>query len=248
LHVARPGSTTVRAIGDDRQVEDLDALRDEVIRLRRENEQLRGVYRVPARASTDKSAPARAVRVLLLPDPAAPAEPGRPGPRVVLGMAEVLIAQLCKRQPDVDWRAEGDLDRIPPGAACFQPSEVLRRMWSGSGPLPKTYRIDDRDDGQRGIKRCLVEGDAESDRFCAAYEEQLAVVDELLAEGQVAHAAGAQHHAAWTLKAVDVVLARTRLALATFEAGRDHWKTELDASRPEYEPRYSVTSEHPPGW
>lgn len=230
--------------------ENVDALRDEIARPRTENEQLRATYRVPARAPIDQPepTPAKAVRVLLLPDPATPQEPGRPGPQAVLGVVEVLISHLRKRQPEVDWRAEHDLEQVPPDAECFQPGDVLRRIWDGTGPLPKIYRVDEGDDGRRRLKRSLIKGDGESDRFCAGYERQLAIVEELLAEGQVADAAGAQHHAGWTLKAVDLVLARARLALATFEAGKDDWKTQLQTPRPEYEPRYSITAGHPTGW
>lgn len=96
--------------------------------------------------------------------------------------------------------------------------------------------------------RCCLQGDADSARFCAGYDRQLDVVDELLTEGQAAYAAGAQHHAGWTLKAADVVLAQAALALATFQAGRDDWKTQLDKPRPEYDPRYHSSAEHIVGW
>ena len=103
-------------------------------------------------------------------------------------------------------------------------------------------------DGRRLVERCLVEGDDESDRFSAADERQLAIVDELLAEGQAAYLAGAQDHAGWTLKGVDIVLARAKLALAIFENGRDGWEAELATPRPEYEPRYSIAPDKPVGW
>lgn len=230
--------------GDD----ELDALREEVARLRAENERLRGGYRIAERSPTRSSRAARPIRVLLLPDPARQPRSGHPGPEVAINVARTLISHLSTRQPDVDWRAEHDLGQIPESAACFQLDETFRRLWDGTGPLPVQYRVVEDESGERRLMRCVIEGDPDSDRFSAAYDRQLRDAAELLEEGQAAHAAGAHHHAEWTLKAVDVVLAQAAYALATFEAGRDDWKAELDKPRPEYDPRYRVNAEHPSGW
>jgi hypothetical protein len=227
---------------------ELDVLRAEVAQLRAENERLRDRYRIPPQEPPVDPPRTQPVRVLLLPDPARPAKPGRAGPEVAANVARILISHLRKNQPEIDWRAEHNLAQIPTDAECFHLGDVLRRTWDGTGPLPKHYRIAEDDSGERRIERCLVDGDAESDHFRAAYERQLRVVDELLTEGEAAHGAEARHHAGWTLKAVDVVLAQAKLALASFRAGRDDWKTELDRPRPEYDPRYHITSEHPAGW
>ncbi len=125
---------------------------------------------------------------------------------------------------------------------------VKKNTWDGTGPLPAQYRVETGETGERRLKRCLIAGDADSDRFCAAYDRHLRDAHELLNEGQVAHAAGAHHHAVWTLKAVDVVLAQATLARARFDAGSDDWKAVLDTPRPEYDPRYRVSGEHPVGW
>lgn len=100
------------------------------------------------------------------------------GPEALRGVVKTLISILRERQPDIQWHAEYDLEQVPLEAECFQPGEVLRRMWDGTGPLPKTYRVVAGADGRRMVKRCLVEGDDESDRFSAAYERQLRIVDE----------------------------------------------------------------------
>jgi hypothetical protein len=99
----------------------------------------------------------------------------------------------------------------------------------------------------RRLPRCPVCGDPDSDRFLAGYERLLRMIEDLLAEGTVAQSAGARHHAGWALKAVDLVLARLALALAAFRAGRPDWRKLLDATRPEYEPRYRVGAELPAG-
>lgn len=246
--VSHRRGTHVYAMTDERPPDaQLDALNEEIARLRAENEQLRGRYRIPAQPPTDESEPSRPVRVLLLPDPVAPIEPGRPGPEAMANVARVLISHLGRTQPDVDWQAEHDLERIPQDVACFQIGEVLRCVWDGTGPLPKTYRVEAEESGTQRLVRSLIDGDPDSDRFRAGYERQLRIVDELLEEGRAAHDAGAHHHAGWTLKAVDVVLARAALALARFKAGRDDWKSQLQEPRPEYDPRYRVAAEHPPG-
>lgn len=228
--------------------EDEAALRDEIERLRTENDELRNHFRGPAQPQATEPEPALPVRVLLLPDPAKPAEAGRLGPKSVANLARTVISQLRERQPDADWRAEHDLERIPEDAECYQLGQVIRRLMTGSGPFPMTFRIERDDDGTPHVRRCLIEGDPDSDRFSAGYDRQMRIVDELLAEGQTAYAANAQHHAVWTLKATDVVLAQAKLALAHFQAGRSDWKTELEQPRPEYDPHYRITDEHPVGW
>lgn len=187
------------------------------------------------------------MRVLLLPDPLDPTEPGRLGPEAVTNLARTTISLLRERQPDVEWRAEHDLARVPDEAPCFQLGQVLRRMWDGTGPRPIAFEVEHGDDGTRRLRRRLVRGEPDSDRFLSGSERLLRIADDLLAEGSVAHAAGARHHAGWTLKAVDVVMARLALALAAFRAGRPGWREPLDAVRPEYEPRYRVGAELPAG-
>lgn len=120
-------------------------------------------------------------------------------------------------------------------------------MWDGCGPPPIALEVEHGDDGELRLRRPLVSGDPDSDHFIGGYERQLRIADDLLAEGAVAHSAGAGHHAGWALKAVDVVLARLALALEAFRAGRPDWRGPLDAARPEYEPRYRVGAELPAG-
>jgi len=225
--------------------EELDALRGEVARLRAENE-LRGRYRVPPE-EVDAPDATRPIRVLLLPDPIQPMKPDGPGPQAVANAAQVVVSHLRESQSGVDWRAEHDLAQIPRDAECFELGDVVRRLWDGTGALPKQYRVEEDESGERHLTRCVVEGDPDSDHFRVAYDRQLRMVDELLNEGKAAHAAGARHHAGWTLKAVDVVLAQAALALAGFRAGRDDWKAELDKPRPEYNPHYEITAERPAG-
>jgi hypothetical protein len=109
-------------------------------------------------------------------------------------------------------------------------------MWNGDGPLPMTFRVAHDDQGEPQLRRCLLEGDPDSDRFRAGYDRQLGIVNDLLAEGQAANGAGAHHHAGWTLKAADVVLAQLRLALVDFQAGGQRWQDELFAPSPAYDP------------
>jgi len=154
---------------------------------------------------------------------------------------------LAKRQPEVAWRAEHDLEHIPEGASCHDLSEALRRLFDSTQPLPKTYEIAVGDDGRRVLRRRVVAGEPESDRYLAAWEQQLQIANDLIAEGEAAHDAGAAHHAGWTMRAVDVVLAKIKLGQAYFEAGRNEWQAELSTPRPEYDPRYSIQAEHPAG-
>lgn len=229
--------------------EQLDALRSEMDRLRAENDQLRSRFRVAPSNSPGpiESRRRRPVRVLLLPDPLAAGEPGRLGPDGIAGVAQVLVPMLQERQPDFEWRAEHDLARVPEDADCYQVGQVVRRMWDGEGPAPTAFRVVRDDEGESRMRRCLLADDPESDRFSGGYDRQLRVVDDLLAEGKAAHEAGAHHHAGWTLKAVDVVMAQLNLALVDFQAGGERWRGELAKPRPEYDPRYSVERGMPIG-
>lgn len=152
-----------------------------------------------------------------------------------------------ERQPDFDWRAEHDLSRISEEAECFQLGEVLLRLWDGTGPLPKVFKVVENEKGKRVLRRCLVTGEGDSDNFSERYERHIRRVDDLLNEGQAAFDAGAQHHAQWALKAADVVLAELALAMTHFQEGRDDWRGVLDSPRPEYDPRYEVDAELPVG-
>jgi hypothetical protein len=97
------------------------------------------------------------------------------------------------------------------------------------------------------LRRCLVGGESDSDCFSAGYERKLQAVDDLLAEGEAANEAKAGHQAAWTLLAVDLVLAELNLALATFRTGRDSWRAVLETPRPEYDPPSQIAAEEPVG-
>jgi len=70
----------------------------------------------------------------------------------------MLLSPLCRRQSDVDWRAEHDLNRIPDDAACFQLGQVVRRMVDAEGPPPMTFRMEMSDDSTRSLRRCLIPG------------------------------------------------------------------------------------------
>ena len=227
---------------------DTDALREEVARLRAENAQLRSHFRVAEPKRPDPRKKSRPVRVLLLPDPLAPTGPGRLGPEALTNLVRTTISTLGERQPDVEWRAEHDLACVSDEAECFQLGQVLRRMFGGTGAPPMTFRVEQADDGQRRIRRCLVAGEPDSDRFSAGYQRRLRITDELLMEGQAARVAGAEHHAGWALKAVDVVLAQLKLALASFQAGRYDWREVLDTPRPEYDPQDQIDADRPVGW
>lgn len=227
---------------------DLDLLREEIARLQAENDLLRGHHRVPPEVPDDEEEPAQPVRVLLMPDPAQPAERGHLNPAAVTNVARIAINHMRKSQPDFDWRAEHDLALVPDGAECFQLGEVMSRIFTGSGPNPKHYRVEVGESGERSVRRCIVAGEPESDQFSAGYSRLLRQVDDLFAESTAAHEAGAEHHAIWTLKAVDVVLAQANLALMSFRLGRDEWRTQLERARPEYDPRYEVDAEQPVGF
>ncbi len=228
---------------DDEQG-NLEALTHEISRLRTENEQLRSQLDPPEpRPPAQES---RRVRVLLVPDPV---EPGTPGSKSLSKLADLAIGSLRQRaDDDVEWRAAHDLASIPEGADCFQLGQVLSSMVGGRAGQPMTFRVDQADDGQRHLRRCLVRGEPGSDDFSAGYEARLQIADELMAEGKAAHDVGADHHAAWTLKATDVVFAELALALASFQAGRDDWREVLARPRLEYDPQYPVDADRPVGW
>jgi hypothetical protein len=226
----------------DHEQTDVEALTQEIARLRAENEQLRSQYDEP---EPEPPAPEpRRVRVLLIPDPV---EHERPGSKSLTKLADIALGHLITRS-DVEWRATGDLASIPDGAECFQLGQVLTRMFDGSARQPMTFRVEQGDDGQRHLQRCLVRGEPDSDDFSAGYEARLGLADELLAEGKAALDAGADHHAGWAMKAIDVVLAELTLALASFQAGRDDWRDVLARARPEYDPQYRIEADRPVGW
>lgn len=229
-----------------------ESLRDEVERLRSENANLRANLRIGPEArlgagiQDDGSSPERPVRVLLLPDPTQPHDGGGPGPAVAANVARVLILNLRDRQPAFDWRAEHELAEVPESADCFQLGEVAVRMMGGAVSPPKTFRVK-RDKERLVLSRVLVPGEPESDRFRERYEEQLRFTEELISEGQAAQDAGAEHHAMWTLKAIDVIIASLALGLAQLQAGTDEWNATLSSPRPGYDPRYHVTADMPVG-
>jgi hypothetical protein len=140
---------------------------------------------------------------------------------------------MKKHQPDVEWRAEHDLARIPEGAECFQLGDVVLRAWDGTGPIPPTYRVIREENSEPAIRRCLVKGEPESDQFLEGHRQLIQDFDDLAAEGEAAIAAGESHHAGWVLKALDVVLAKIELARVCFETDGD-WRDALNAPRPEY--------------
>jgi hypothetical protein len=218
---------------------DKGELEKELARLRAENDGLRAMLRVeptPDPGASNEKAP-RPVRVLLLPDPTEQEKPGVPGPQAISDVARVLVNHLQEQQPSNQWRAEFDLARIPPEAACYQLGEALARLWDGSGPLPATFVVAETDGGKRRLRRCLVAGESASEIFREGYDRLLTDANDLLEESQAAHEAGSQHHAGWALKAVDVILARLKLAHVIFEEGGDGWREILAEGRPEYEPQ-----------
>lgn len=222
-----------------------DALRREVERLRAENDELRGLFRVEPASSDDLQT--RPVRVLLAPDPLEPRTSGGPGRKADTEVARRMVSILAARDPHVDWRVEHDLARVPDGSLCHQLGDVVTTLWRRGAKAPKTFGVEYDDSGKPTLRRRLVTGEPDSDRFCVGYDGQLRLADDLLIEGAAAHDAGAEHHAVWALKATDVVLARLSLLLASFQADTGAWRERIDAHRPEYEPRYRVEAEMPKG-
>jgi hypothetical protein len=224
-----------------------EALRAEVDRLRTENASLRTHLGIEVPVEEPVVDPRRPQRVLLHGDPAAPKEPGRPGGAAVANLARLGVQFMVEREPGCEWRPEHDLSRIDEEAVCFQLGEVLTCLWDGSGP-PRAYRVSADDEGRRSLRRAIVSGEAESERFLAGYRALLAGVDELLAEAEAASEAGAGHHATWAFLAVRVRLAEARLALVLFEGDSDEWREHVGEPRPEYEPRNVVAADLPVGF
>lgn len=235
---------------------DIEGLRDEVVRLRAENAQLRSHFQVPAPVEKPAKAPVKKPakepasrqlrRVLLLPDPLMPVESGKPGPEVLANLARVMMPMLGERQPDVEWRAEHELALVAEEEECFQLGDVVGCMLGTSG-VPQTFRVEQGEDGQRWLQRCLVGGESDSDCFSVGYERKLQTVNDLIAEGEAAYEARAGHHAAWAVLAVDVVLAQLNLALAAFRSGRNDWRQMLERPRPEYDPPSQIAADQPVG-
>ncbi|MGV1047599.1 MAG: hypothetical protein ACOYD4_03610 [Solirubrobacterales bacterium] len=217
--------------------EDAERLRREVAELRAENEKLRGYFRIgppdPGARAKDEQEGSNRIKVLLLPDPLREEEEKGPGPQAVASVAAVVLEAMRERGPDVEWRAEHDLARIPEDAECHQLGDVLRRVWDGTGRIPPTYRVVCKESSEPAIQRCLVQGEPESERFLEGHRQMIRDFDDLAAEGEAAIAAGESHHAGWVLKALDVVLARIELARVCFETDGD-WMDALSAPRPEY--------------
>jgi hypothetical protein len=229
--------------------QEIEQLRREVDRLAAENEELRSRFRVgpPDVDAPEEEDEAQGVVVFLTPDPAEEPRSGGPGPQATANLARTMVGIMAGRQPDLDWRAEHDLDRIPEGAACYQLGEALVRLMSDGGPPPRTFRVDRDEDGEPRLRRCIVDGEPDSERFRAGYDQLNREFDEIAAEGEAAIGAGAQHHSGWALKALDVVIAQMNLARANFECGRDDWREVLERPRLEYEPRYRLDAEAPVG-
>lgn len=215
-------------------------------RLAAENDELRARYRVGPSSSEDLSEPkeeARTIAVFLTPDPTEEPGPGRLGPQAIANLARTLVEIMGKRRPDLEWRAEHDPARVPANAVCFQLGEAVARLMSGSGPPPRTFRVEPDEEGQPRLRRCLIDGEPDSDRFRVGFDRLTREFDEIAAEGEAAIGAGAQHHAGWALRALDVVVAEMNLARVNFECGRDSWRAVLARPRQEYEPRYSLDAE-----
>jgi hypothetical protein len=215
----------------------IDELRREVARLRAENEKLRGHFRIGPLDSVDGSQDGeegkRPIKVLLLPDPLRERGEKGLGPQAVSNVAAVLLGAMRKQRPDVEWRAEHDLDRIPEDAECHQLGDVLQRVWDGTGRIPPTYRVVREGKSEPAVRRRLVKGEPESNQFLEGHRQLIQDFDDLAAEGEAAITAGESHHAGWVLKALDVVLAKIELARVCFETDGD-WRDALNAPRPEY--------------
>lgn len=227
----------------------MDALRREVARLRAENEEFRAHFRIgppDAPDDEDKEERRQPVRVLLLPDPLQNDGEKRPGPQAIANVASVVLNAMKERRADFDWRAEHDLNRVPEDAECFQLGHVLRRAWDGTGRIPPTYRVVRREGSEPTIRRCLVKGEPESERFLVGHRQLVRDFDDLAAEGEAAIAAGEGHHGGWVLKALDLIIARMNLSRTCFETDGD-WREVLNEPRPEYLLPYGNRIDATPG-
>lgn len=214
------------------------ALEAELVKLRAENERLRanlGARRPQQSVETKEED--QSVRVLIIPAPDEENE-YRKGPSAepMANVAQVILGHMRDSQPEHDWRAEFDLARIPTDALCYRLGEVVRKVWDGSGPLPATFVVGEvEEEGERRLVRQVVAGEPESECFREAQDALLASISDVLREGEAAHGAGAHHHANWSLKAADVMLARQKLAWVIFRGGENGWREILAEARPEYE-------------
>jgi hypothetical protein len=222
---------------------DREALETELAELRAENERLRaslGVGR-PEEPAGPEVEEQRPLRVLLVPEPREPQE-GSKGPpaSAMANAARVLLEHQRRSRPEEEWLAEFDLTRIPAEALCYRMGEVFRKVWDGSGPLPATFMVEETGEGERRLRRQIVAGEPESERFRELNDALLSGVTDVLAEGEAAEEAGAHHHAYWCLKAADVMLARQKLGFVLFTGGDGGWREVLAELRPEYEPRGEI--------
>jgi hypothetical protein len=212
----------------------------EIERLRAENKRLRSQLgiTVPSKGapSTQDDSEPKPSCVILVPQPPTGEKQGKLGPVAFGNVVRTTVDTMAERRPDVHWAAEQDLDRIPKNATVFELSEILPRFF-GDGPVPKTFMVGENAEGERMLRRRIVDGEPESHEFLAGHEHLIASFDELAAEGEAATAAGADSHAAWVLAAMDLVIARLKHSRAFFEIGIDDWRRIVNEPRPEYDPR-----------
>lgn len=146
--------------------EEIEELRGEVARLAAENDELRSRFRVgPPDPAGSPEEEVCGIAVFLTPDPAGEPRPGGPGPEAIANLARTLVGIMAERRPDLDWRAEHDLARIPRGAACYRLGEAIARLMGGKGLPPKTFRVDRDEKGEPRLRRLLIDGEPDSDRF-----------------------------------------------------------------------------------
>lgn len=217
----------------------------EIARLREENAHLRrllGEASEPAAAPEDDEP--QETWVLVTPDPTMEEE-GRLSGAAISRLAQTTLGLLRDREPDVRWRAEHDLERIPLGSTCVRLGEVLLALWDGPG-LPPFFEVEEVD-GTRRLARRLIPAEPQSEAFGTVYDATLQMLDDLIAEAQAAHGAGAHHHAEWMLKACDLVQARLNLGSAYFDQVDPRWRATLNFDRPEYDPCCEVPASAPTG-
>lgn len=188
----------------------------------------------------------RPAAVLLLPDPLAKS-PGRMGAEAIANIARVLVGAMEERRPDLEWRAEHDLNRIPEGAMCFQLGDAAIRAFDSAARLPPTYRVLREEGHEPRIRRCIIEGEPESEEFLAGHRRLTRDFDDLAAEGEAAIRSGEDHHAGWALKALDVVLAEMNLARVLFETD-GNWREAIRTPRPEYTLPYGARIDVAPNY